>query len=65
MKKIKKAIDVGLGLVSKRASKKQQEEHDKIAKENQRKFMELWKEKYGKDIKAKKPLNFFEDDKDE
>lgn len=65
MSKLKAILDLGLGVVSKKASKKQEEKHKKIADENKRKFMEAWEEKYGKDIKGRKPLDFFEDDKDE
>lgn len=65
MSKIKKILDLGLGVVSKKASKKQEEEHKKIADENKRKFMIAWEEKYGKDIKGRKPIDFIEEDKDE
>lgn len=65
MSKIKAIIDLGLGVVSKRVSNKQEEEHKKVVDENKRKFMKAWEEKYGKDIKNRKSLDFFEDDKDE
>lgn len=60
MSKLKAVLDLGLGVVSKKASKKQEEKHKKIADENKRKFMEAWEKKYGKDIKGRKPVDFFE-----
>ena len=61
MSKLKAILDLGLGVVSNKASKKQEEKHKKIADENKQKFMKVWEEKYGKDIKGRKPLGFFED----
>jgi len=51
--RLKTILDLGLGVVSKKVTKKQ---------ENKRKFMVAWEEKYGKDIKGRKPLDFFEED---
>lgn len=65
MSKLKTILDLGLGVVSKKSAKKQEEKHKKIADENKRKFMVAWEEKYGKDIKDRKPLDFSEEDKDE
>ena len=65
MSKLKTILDLGLGVVSKKTTKKQEENHKKIADENRRKFMVAWEEKYGKDIKGRKPLNFFEEDASE
>ena len=65
MGKLKTILDLGLGVVSKKTTKKQEENHKKIADENRRKFMVAWEEKYGKDIKGRKPLNFFEEDASE
>ena len=63
MNKLKNVLDLGLRVISKKATKKQDDEHRKISEENKRKFMELWEEKYSKDIKGRKPLDFFEDDR--
>ena len=65
MSKIKAILDLGLGVVSKKTSKKQEEKHKKVIDENKREFMKAWEEKYGKGIKGRKPLDFFEGDKDE
>lgn len=65
MSKIKAILDLGLGVVSKRVSNKQEEKHKKVIDENKREFTMAWEEKYGKGIKGRKPLNFFEEDKDE
>ena len=63
MNKLKNVLDLGLRVISKKATKKQDDEHRKISEDNKRKFMELWEEKYSKDIKSRKPLDFFEDDR--
>lgn len=63
MSKLKAILDLGLGVVSKKASKKQEERYKKIADENKQKFMKAWEEKYGKDVKGRKQLDFFEEDK--
>ena len=65
MSRLKTILDLGLGVVSKKATKKQEENHKKIADENKRKFMQAWEERYGKDIKDRKPLDFFEEDASE
>ena len=62
MSKLKAILDLGLGVVSKKASKKQEEKHKKIADENKRKFMRAWEDKYGNGVEGRKPLNFFEED---
>ena len=65
MSKLKAILDLGAGVVSKKVTKKQEDKHKKIADENKRKFMIAWEEKYGKDIKGRKPLDFFEEDASE
>ena len=58
--KLKGILDLGLRVVSKKSTKKQDEEHRKISEENKRKFMKLWEEEYGKGIDGREPLDFFE-----
>ena len=65
MSKLKAILDLGAGVVSKKVTKKQEDKHKKIADENKRKFMIAWEEKYGKDIKGRVPLDFFEEDASE
>ena len=65
MSKLKTILDLGLGVVAKKESKRQEGKHKKIADENKRKFMTAWEEKYGKGVKGRKQLDFFEEDKDE
>lgn len=61
--KLKGILDLGLRVVSKKPTKKQDEEHKKIAEENKRKFMKLWEDKYNKGSKGidgRELLDFFE-----
>lgn len=58
---LKGILDLGLRVISKKSTKKQDKEHKKIAEENKRKFMKLWEGKYSKGTEGREPLDFFKD----